>query len=193
MQRSALAEISALSSVEKPIFTPEQIAGHQLMWQEDNLANYPYLLVNPVTGPDGSVQVAGPVGYTKAPNIPPAMAALLQITEVDIKDVLGGQEQGDKLAANTSGKAVELVQNRLDMQSFLYMSNFAKGVRRCGEIWLSMAQEIYVEEGRKMKGVAVTGDTQALVLMRPKIDEETGRLLSVSPSGEVGSNEGGPR
>ncbi len=27
-----------------------------------------------------------------------------------------------------------------------------------------------------MKGVAVTGDTQALVLMRPKIDEETGRI-----------------
>ena len=172
MQRSALAEISALSSVEKPIFTPEQIAGHQLMWQNDNLANYPYLLVNPVTGPDGSVQIAGPVGYTKAPNIPPAMAALLQITEMDIKDVLGGQEQGDKLAANTSGKAVELVQNRLDMQSFLYMSNFAKGVRRCGEIWLSMSRDIYVEPGRKMKSAGEQGQIESVELMRPVIGED---------------------
>ena len=172
MQRSALAEISALSSVEKPIFTPEQIAGHQVMWQDDNLKNYPYLLVNPVTGPDGSVQVAGPVGYTKAPNIPPAMAALLQITEVDIKDVLGGQEQGDKLAANTSGKAVELVQGRLDMQSFLYMSNYAKGVRREGEIWLSMAKDIYVEPGRKMKSAGEQGQVESIELMRPVIGED---------------------
>ncbi|MFK5282558.1 portal protein, partial [Lacticaseibacillus paracasei] len=37
MQLSKLGEISALSSVEKPILTPEQIANHQDMWAEDNL------------------------------------------------------------------------------------------------------------------------------------------------------------
>lgn len=172
MQRSALAEISALSALEKPIFVPEQVAGHQVMWEQDNLRNYPYLLVNPITAPDGSMQAGGPVGYTKAPNIPPAMAALLQITEVDIKDVLGGQEQGDKLIANTSGKAVEMVQNRLDMQAFLYMSNFAKGVRRCGEIWLSMARDVYVEPGRKMKSMGERGEVDSVELMRPMLDDE---------------------
>ena len=172
MQRSALAEISALSALEKPIMVPEQVAGHQVMWEQDNLRNYPYLLVNPITAPDGSMQAAGPVGYTKAPNIPPAMAALLQITEVDIKDVLGGQEQGDKLMANTSGKAVELVQGRLDMQSFLFMSNFAKGVRRCGEIWLSMAKDVYVEPGRKMKSMGSRGEVDSVELMRPMLDDE---------------------
>lgn len=172
MQRSALAEISALSALEKPIFVPEQVAGHQVMWEQDNLRNYPYLLVNPITAPDGSMQAGGPVGYTKAPNIPPAMAALLQITEVDIKDVLGGQEQGDKLVANTSGKAVEMVQNRLDMQAFLYMSNFAKGVRRCGEIWLSMARDVYVEPGRKMKSMGERGEVDSVELMRPMLDDE---------------------
>jgi hypothetical protein len=142
------------------------------MWEQDNLRNYPYLLVNPITAPDGSMQAGGPVGYTKAPNIPPAMAALLQITEVDIKDVLGGQEQGDKLIANTSGKAVEMVQNRLDMQAFLYMSNFAKGVRRCGEIWLSMARDVYVEPGRKMKSMGERGEVDSVELMRPMLDDE---------------------
>ena len=172
MQRSALAEISALSSVEKPIFTPEQVAGHQVMWQEDNLRNYPYLLVNPITAPDGSMQAGGPVGYTKAPSIPPAMAALLQITETDIKDVLGGQEQGDKLIANTSGKAVELVQGRLDMQTFLFMSNHAKGVRREGEIWLSMARDIYVEPGRRMKSLGLRGEIDSVELMRPMLGDD---------------------
>ena len=37
MQLSKLGEISSLSTVEKPIVTPEQIAGHQNMWKEDNI------------------------------------------------------------------------------------------------------------------------------------------------------------
>ena len=150
MQLSKLGEISALSSVEKPILVPEQVQGHQVMWAEDNLRNYPYLLVNPITGPNGESQVSGPVAYTKSPAIPPAMAALLQLTEQDMAEILGSNQQADKMVSNISGKAVEMIQQRLDMQSFIYMSNMAKAMRRCGEIWLSMAKDIYVEEGRKM-------------------------------------------
>ena len=176
MQLSKLGEISALSSVEKPIMVPEQVAGHQVMWAEDNIKNYPYLLVNPINSTDGTQQFAGPLAYTRSPAIPPALAGLLQLTEQDMADILGNQGEADKIVSNISGKAVEMIQQRLDGQTFIYMSNFAKAMKRCGEIWLAMAQEIYVEEGRKMKGVAVTGDTQPLVLMRPKVDEETGRI-----------------
>jgi len=172
MQRSKLAEIAAYSSIEKPIFVPEQIAGHQVMWQEDNLRNYPYLLVNPISAPDGSMQAGGPVGYTKAPAIPQAMAALLQLTEQDIRDVLGNAEQGEKIVSNVSGKAVDLVQQKLDMQTFLYMSNYAKGVRRGGEIWLSMAKDIYVEPGRKMKMLGEQEQVSSIELMRPVIGED---------------------
>jgi len=51
------------------------------------------------------------------------------------------------------------------------MSNFAKGQRRSGEIWLSMAKEIYVEEGRKMKTVSPEGKTSQIEMMRPVIGE----------------------
>jgi hypothetical protein len=172
MQLSKMAEIAALSSIEKPILTPEQVAGHQVMWQDDNLRNYPYLLINPMTGPDGSTQVAGPVAYTKSPNLPPAMAALLQITDQDIKDVLGNQEQGDKIVANVSGKAVQMVQQRLDMQSFIYISNYAKAKRRCGEVWLGMAKETYVEPGRKMKGIKEQNQVGSIELMKPMVSDE---------------------
>ena len=171
MQLSKLGEISALSSVEKPIFTPEQVAGHQQMWAEDNLKNYPYLLLNPITAADGSSQVGGPVAYTKAPEVPPAMGALLALTEQDMKDMLGNQEQGDKIVSNISGAAVEMVQQRLDMQSFIYMSNMAKAVRRSGQIWLSMAKEVYVEPKRKMKTVGTQGEIGGVELMQPMIGE----------------------
>jgi hypothetical protein len=170
MQLSKLGEISALSSVEKPLMLPEQVAGHQVMWAEDNLKNYPYLLLNPITGADGSQQAAGPVGYTKSPQIPPAMAALLQVTEADIADILGNQQNGDKIVSNISGKAVEMVQQRLDMQAFLYMNNHSKGVQRGGEIWLSMARDIYVESRRRMKGIGVQSEVESIEIMRPALD-----------------------
>jgi hypothetical protein len=175
MQLSKLGEISALSSIEKPILTPEQVAGHQMMWSEDNIRQYPYLLINPVTGPDGSQQISGPVGYTKSAAIPPAMAALLQITEQDMADLLGNQQNGDKIVSNISGKAVEMVQQRLDMQAYLYMSNFGVAVRRGGEIWLSMSKDIYVEPGRKMKGVGPQNEVAMVELMKP----------AIGPDGEV--------
>ena len=177
MQLSKLGEISALSSVEKPILTPEQVAGHQVMWSEDNLKDYPYLLVNPITDQNGNQTVTGPVAYTRSATIPPAMAALLSITEQDMQEILGNPQGADKMVSNTSGKAVEMIQTRVDMQTFIYMSNFAKGMKRCGEIWLSMAKEIYIEDKRKMKTIAPTGEAGMVELMRPTIDQETGAVV----------------
>jgi hypothetical protein len=177
MQLSKLGEISALSSVEKPILTPEQVAGHQVMWAEDNLKDYPYLLINPITDQNGNQAVSGPVAYTRSAAIPPAMAALLQITETDMQDILGNPAGADKMVSNISGKAVEMIQARVDGQAFIYMSNFAKGMKRCGEIWLSMAKDIYIEDKRKMKTIAPTGEAGMVELMQPTIDQETGEVV----------------
>jgi len=172
MQLSKLGEISALSSVEKPILTPEQVAGHQMMWADDNIKNYPYLLVNPITDANGNQAISGPIGYTKPPQIPQALAALLQITEQDMQDLLGNQQAGEELQANVSGKAVELIQNKLDMQTFIYMSNMSKGIKRSGEIWLSMAKDVLVEEGRKMKSIGPQGEMQSVELAKPMVNDK---------------------
>ena len=76
MQLSKLGEISALSSVEKPILTPEQVSGHEVMWAEDNVKQYPYLLINPITDANGNPTAVPPTGYTRPPAVPPALAAL---------------------------------------------------------------------------------------------------------------------
>jgi hypothetical protein len=172
MQLSKLGEISALSSVEKPILTPEQVAGHQMMWADDNIKNYPYLLVNPITDANGNQAISGPIGYTKPPQIPQALAALLQITEQDMQDLLGNQQAGEELQPNISGKAVELVQNKLDMQTFIYMSNMSKAIKRSGEIWLSMARDVLVEEGRKMKSIGPQNEMQSVELAKPVVNDK---------------------
>lgn len=171
MQLSRLGEIAALSTIEKPIFTPEQVQGLTGLWSEDNITNNPYLLVNPITDATGQQVASGPVGYTKAPSIPPATAALLQVTTELLKNLLGNQQGAEEIVSNVSGKAVELIQNKLDMQAFIYMSNMKKSVRREGEIWLSMAKELLTTEGRKMKTITPQGKVGQVEIARPVMRE----------------------
>jgi len=172
MQLSKLAETAGKTSIEKPILTPEQVRGHELYWSRDNVEDYPYLLVNPILDANGQEVATGAIGYTKAPQIPPALAALLQITDQDLADLLGNQEAGEEMRPNASGKLLELVQAKLDMQSFIYVDNMRKAVKRGGEIWLGMARELYVEEGRTMKGTSREGAPSPIELMKPMVDKQ---------------------
>ena len=173
MQLSKLGEISALSSVEKPILTPEQVEGHEGMWSEDNIKDYPYLLVNPLTNEEGQTVAQGPIAYTKPSNIPPALAALLQITEDDMRDILGHHQQAEELRTHMSGSAVEQIHQRLDMQTYIYMSNFAqKSLRRCAEVWLSMAKDIYIEDGRDVKVMEGESEMGTKKIMMKKMGPE---------------------
>ena len=180
VQMSALTEIASLTATEKPIFAAEQITPHKVMWAQDNVENYPYLLAEPLTNADGSIAGVGPMAYTKPPQVPPAMAALLQITQQDMAEVLGNNPGAEKMVSNISGKAVEMIQTRIDMGAFIYMSNFAKTMRRAGEIWLDMAGEVYVEEGRAMKSMGEQGDVSTVQLLKPKIDERTGKMVKAN-------------
>lgn len=172
MQLSKLAEISALSGVEKPIFAPEQVKGQELRWARDNIKNYPYQTVNPIKNEEGQIVHQGPIGFTKPPQVPPTLAALLGVTEEDMRDILGNQQQGEDMASNISGKAVEMIQTRLDMQTFIFMSNFKKAEKRCGQIYLGMAKDLYIEEGRAMKLVDPDGKQSSKTLMQKAINED---------------------
>lgn len=171
MQLSRLGEIAALSPIEKPIMAPEQVAGLEHMWANDNIDNNPYLLANPLTDASGQIIAQGPMSYTKPPQVPPSLAVLMQSTDIDIRELLGNQEQGEKINANVSAEAIDLVQNQLGMQSYIYIDNFAKAIKRCGAIWLSMAKELYVEEGRRMKTIGKQDEVDSAELSRPVIGE----------------------
>jgi hypothetical protein len=176
MQVSQLAILSAVSQTEKPIFFPEQIAGHELTWAEDNIKNNPYLLVNPTTDAEGNILVSGPIGYTKPPMIAPALAALLALTDLDIKEILGGGQINEEITANLSGVAVEQIHQRQDMQSFIYLSNMSKAIQRGGEIWLSMAQDVFIEPGRKLKALDRQGNPESVEILKKIIGKKTNSL-----------------
>lgn len=178
MLRSKVAEIAAFSSVEKPIFAPEQITPDVAsMWSDDNVKDYPYLLAHPLRDISGNPIQMGPTGYTKSPQIPPAVAALMQVSEQDLSDVLGNQQAGEQVVSNISGKAVEMIQDKLDMQSYIYLSNRARAEKRSGEIWLSMARELYAQKGRTMRGIGKDGQIAAVEIKRPVATEQDGQAF----------------
>jgi len=171
MQTSKLAEQSAMSSNGVPIFTPEQMAGHTEMWRDMNLNRFPYGLINTMTDQNGNPMPAGPIAYTQPPQIAPAQAALLQLTDQDMKEMLGVDANQDKVLSNISGKAVELQQVARDVSLLIYFSNNAEGRRRGGEIWLGMAKDVYVEDDREMKSIGTQDQVTTVKLGGSTIDK----------------------
>lgn len=180
MIKSWLAEMATRFDIEKPIVTPEMIAGHADMWAQDVVEKYPYLVLNSVVDPVTQQAGIPQLQYTKAPNLPPVMAALAQLAATALEDMLGNQQAGEQLQPNQSGKAVELIQQRLDMQVFIYIDNFKKSVKRMGEVWQSMAKDLLVEPGRKMKTLDPEGQAGTIELMKPMLDKATGRTYKAN-------------
>lgn len=200
MQVSRIAETAGRSSDSKPIFHPEQIIGQESLWANDNLENFPFLLINKMTDANGMPMPGGPVGQTQPTPIAPATAALLQITQHALDQLLGSGQNPEAIMSNVSGKALSFAAQRLDARAYIFLSNAAKMIRRVGQVWLSMAREIYVEPSRTMQGVDGQGGQHAIQLMRPAMSPDGSTtysndmtLANCKVSVEVGPTAGSQR
>lgn len=172
---SALAEMMGESHKEKPIFTPEQVARYEHMWTTDNTENYPYLYADPLYDQNGNIIHAGPIGSTTSPQIPPALAGALQMLNQDFAEELGTGEVN--IPANTSGVAVQQVQNRADMSYFRLIHNMRIAMRRAGEIYKGMAKEIY-GVSRTIRTISEDGTYSMANMMQPDFDDTNMMYIS---------------
>lgn len=178
-QLSYLADICSQSPREKPIFLQEQISNFTDMYSltgADN--NYPYLLQNR-SGGDGSELPLGPVGVLPAPNVPPALIASIELSRQAVEDVANPGTPQDIADPDISGKAVLALQARLDMQSLIYQENFKHAKRRDGEIYVSMASEIY-DVPRREKIMLPDGTKKTVEIMKAVVDKETGDVVTIN-------------
>lgn len=152
MQISNLASLSSKGQEEVPILFSSQVIRHKKMWEEQNINDPPYLLIDPVEDSNGNMAYQN-INYTRSPQVPPAMAALLNLTETDMKEILGNHQQGEEVVGNISTETAMLTQNRLDMQSYGYLSNFAKAMEQGGRIWLGIMRDIAVNEDYETKTI----------------------------------------
>ena len=145
-QMSYLADIVSRSPREKPIFIAEQIQGFEDMYEvngSDN--NYPYMKQNAFDA-NGTPLPVGPVGYLKAPEVPPALTQSMAESRAAVDDVAGAGLPADITDVDLSGKALNALNKRLDMQSYTYQDNHKFAMRRDGEVYASMARDVHDTE-----------------------------------------------
>jgi len=177
MMVSSLTEASAASPIARPVFDPEQVQGLETSWARANIDRAPYSLARVLYGPDGTPIQIGPITVLQPPQVAPNVAALLQVAGGDIADLTGETEQAEEVPGNTSAQAIELVHNRADVRTFIYFDNLRKAMQRSGEIWLGMAKELYVEEGREMVAIDAEGGQSKVKIADPGMDAEGAQVL----------------
>jgi len=171
LKMSGLIDLASRPQDETPIFTPAQVKGHEQQWASKEVERKPYLTINPTKDANGQLVAVGPQAYTKAPVIPQAMGALIESSGALIGELTGNQSNGEQLVSNVSTEAVEMVQDKVDAQAYIYLDNFSKTIAHVGRIWLSMAQVVYDEENREMSGVSHDDSDSKVVINKPTIKD----------------------
>ena len=143
MGMSFVADQMGRSPRRKPVFTDEQIRGHEYMYTTD--ADYAYYLMNARDEQGQPIDRA--IQYMEGPQITGAEATFLQLTEKAVQDVTVTPVVGENALSDgvTEGQ-LRLANSQNQMQTFVYQHNLATAMRRDGEIYQSIASEIYIDE-----------------------------------------------
>lgn len=176
---SSLGDLLARSPRQKPIFFPAQIAGYENMYQLNGADNNFAFVYQRSHDPSGNKLPEGPVGYLEAPQIPPAMTALVEATREAVEDVANPGLPNDIDDLDLSGKALQLVQGRFDKQSSVYQKHLKHAKRYDGLVYASMASEVY-DVPRTVTVRKPDGSQAKMQIMQQVIDPETGEMMTIN-------------
>ncbi|MEY7151313.1 portal protein [Enterobacter cloacae] len=180
LQVSMLADTAAQDPGQIPIVGMEQIRGLEKHWEARNKKRPAFLPLREVKDKAGNI-IAGatPAGYTQPAVMNQALAALLQQTSADIQEVTGGSQAMQQMPSNVAQETVNNLMNRSDMASFIYLDNMAKSLKRAGEVWLSMAREVYGSD-REVRVVNEDGTDDIALMNAQVVDRQTGRVVALN-------------
>jgi hypothetical protein len=158
-----IAELLAAAPKTTRMLTPEQIQGHQWMWDELSVNPRTYVLYNSI--PDQPPPLKeDPMG------IPMGAASEAQAASADILDTTGiypsslGQPSSDR-----TGRAIRTRNAAVDATMFPYVDNFLDSLLYCGKVLLSMIPEVYSSE-RIVHMLSENGELRAVTLNDNSVD-----------------------
>lgn len=180
LQVSMLADTASQDPGSIPIVDMEQVRGLERHWENRDSKRPAFLPLRSVKNKAGDIVAAAtPAGYTQPAVLNQALAALLQQTSADIQEVTGSSQAMQQMPSNVSQGTVNDLMNRSDMASFIYLDNMAKSLKRAGEIWLSMAREVYGSD-REVRVVNEDGSDDIALMNAAVVDEETGHTVALN-------------
>ncbi|ECR2650313.1 portal protein [Salmonella enterica subsp. enterica] len=180
LQVSMLADSAAQDPGQVPIFDPEQVRGLEKHWEDRGKKRPAFLVARAPRDKTGNpIGPAAPGSFTPAPQLSPAIATMLQLTSADIQEVTGSSQAMQQMPSNIAQETVNNLMNRADMASFIYLDNMAKSLKRAGEVWLSMAREVYGSE-REVRVVNEDGTDDIALMNAQVVDRQTGRVVALN-------------
>lgn len=165
-------DIVGRSPRRKPIFYPEQISGYERFY--DGNDDFPYYLMNRF--PANSQSPAAPVSYLEDAQIPPGNQLVYDAMTQAISDVsssgagASAAQGGNPAAFDT----VNQINQRADMETYVFLDNMATAMRRDGEIYAGIAAEIY-DTPRTVTITGEDGTEQEVKLFEMAFDLKTGK------------------
>lgn len=155
---------------------PGPLATH---WAERNKKRPAFLPMVSLKNKNGDITAQAQVSsYTPSTQMPPALAGLLQYTGTAIQQITGAS-QLENMPSNVATDTVDSIFNRMDTQSYIYMDNMAKSMRRAGVVWLSMAREVYGSD-TPMRIVNEDGSDDVALMTGEVVDRQTGQVIALN-------------
>lgn len=168
---SAHTEVVALQPKAPFLVTERNVAKYQDTWEQANTKNLPYLPYEPDAQNGGAApqRVAPPVSSQ-------GILDGLTIAQEDLKAVIGIYDASLGAKSNeTSGKAIMARQREGDVGSFHYIDNFARAVRRTGQIIVDLIPHVYDSE----RTIRIMGEDGRVDLL------EINKTAGLGPVGET--------
>jgi len=175
---SYLAEIATRSPRPKPMFTPEEVAGHEWMYDKSGAENnYAYYLYNSI---DANGQ---PIERTREimprSEIPAGMMELGMETRQAVDDVVNPGIPQEFSDTDLSGKAMDILTARFDQQSIVYQQNMKHAKRYDAQVYAGMATIVY-DSPRTVTVTGRDGTRKQQQLQSTILDQESGEIRVIN-------------
>jgi len=167
---TSMTEKVALVPKAPYIVTPQEIQGHEAMWDEANRKNLPYLLART----NREIRRQQPI------QVDTGAMAMLNIANNDIKDIIGMYEPALGAQSNErSGRAIFAKQKQSDLGTFLFPDNLRRALIKSGRILIDLIPRIYDTE-RIERIRSYEGKEEFVDINKTIINEETGETVIVN-------------
>lgn len=167
------ADTVARTPKKKPFFWPEQISGYEHMYSGTD--DYPYYLVNRTDENNGDLP-AQPIAYMENPEVSQASAYMLEAATNAVKEVSQLGVDSDAANGQVAFDTVNQLNMRADLSTYVFQDNLATAMRRDGQIYASMVNDIY-DVPRTVMTTLPDGSEKDVQLMSEVIDYQTGQSV----------------
>ncbi|MFZ4147543.1 portal protein [Enterobacter ludwigii] len=170
------ADIVARTPKKKPIFWPEQIEGYEYMYGGND--DYPYYLLNRTDENNGDLPVQ-PISYMENPEVPQANAYMLEAATNSVSQVATMGVDTEAANGQVAFDTVNQLNMRADLETFVFQDNLATAMRRDGEIYQSMVNDIY-DVPRQVMMTLEDGTEKQVQLLTQAVDYQTGTVVTLN-------------